>query len=412
MLKLFYSYSHKDAKWRAKLAAHLTVLKSSLLDLTWYDCDILPGRRWEGEISSHIDQADIVVLLVSADFISSEYCAVEAERAIERQSAGEAVVVPVLLSACNLSQSAFEHLQTVPPLDKPIKSWRDKDQAFTEVSRKIEGLASNFAGARMRGKFLSRDYKGFSNLLHLLCDRAPQRESLRAGLLPANRKERRPFIIVLRGAPLDALDRFLTRLREFLLPRFLGEKPGLLSPLIWPELQPERSPFELFASRLEEILPVKPFATQTEMNTSLKTLNPVSLLPSFIGMDEISSDRASMIDLWIRLWEEWPRLPEGRTLIPVLALEGTADDLERESARPMPDTVSWFKSPNLAGVVLPPLSLVKHADFRDWLREDQVRVRFESPERAVERSYTMEKIFPVRMLPLADTHLPRFLELL
>jgi hypothetical protein len=406
MLKLFYSYSSIDAKWRAKLSAHLSSLEPKLLAPGWYDRLVSPGRRWDGEISTHLNDADIIVLLVSADFIKSEYCAAEAERAMERQSAGEAVVVPVMLSHCNLSQSAFEHLQTVPPQDKPIKSWRDKEGALKEVSIKIERLASNITGTRAKQKFLSRSYPELANLLHLLCDRSPQRDSLRGALHPLNRKEGRPFVVIVRGAPHDALDRFMRRLREVLLPRLLGEKPGLLSPLSWPDVYSVQLPFDLFASRLEEVFPVRPFATQEEMNASIKTLSSVSLLPSFVAADTLPKDKSRMIDVWVRLWESWPKLPAERMLIPVLAIESPPEDEHAEN------DILWFGGHSFAGVALPPLEPVRHSDFKDWLREDQVKSRFDSPEHAIERAGRIAQIFPVAMLPLADSHLPRFLELL
>jgi hypothetical protein len=79
---------------------------------------------------------------------------------------------------------------------------------------------------------------------------------------------------------------------------------------------------------------------------------------------------------------------------------------------PIFDNPDWLVQRNVGGVVLPALPPVRHADFKDWLREDLVRSRFDSPEYVIEKAAGIEDDFPVSMLPLAEKHLPRFLELL
>src|SRR5262245_14882000 len=95
---LFYSYSHRDEKLRDALAKHLMLLKRQGLLKEWYDRQIDAGDEWKDEIEANLNSADIILLLVSVDFIASEFCwGKELTRALERHNAGEARVIPVIL---------------------------------------------------------------------------------------------------------------------------------------------------------------------------------------------------------------------------------------------------------------------------------------------------------------------------
>src|SRR5438132_1153332 len=97
-IEIFFSYSHKDQALREKLETHLTLLKREGLISSWHDRKIIAGTEWSGEIDAHLNTAQIILLLVSADFIASSYCSdIEVARAMERHNAGEARVIPVIL---------------------------------------------------------------------------------------------------------------------------------------------------------------------------------------------------------------------------------------------------------------------------------------------------------------------------
>ena len=88
---VFYSYSHRDEDLKSRLDVHLSALRREGLIQSWHDREILPGADWNIEINDAVTRADIVLLLVSADFIASEYCwGVEFTRALERHDKGEA----------------------------------------------------------------------------------------------------------------------------------------------------------------------------------------------------------------------------------------------------------------------------------------------------------------------------------
>jgi hypothetical protein len=139
-LRLFISYSHVDQSRKNELVKHLEPLKRLNLVETWHDGVLKPGDEWEEEILDQLENADIILLLVSIDFINSEFCYDrELERALEPHSEGDAVVIPVILRSCHWQQTPFAKLQALPKEAKAINSWSDRDEAFTNV---IEGIRS------------------------------------------------------------------------------------------------------------------------------------------------------------------------------------------------------------------------------------------------------------------------------
>jgi CheY-like chemotaxis protein len=139
---LFYSYSHEDEALRNELATHLALMRRRGLIDDWHDRQILPGGRWADEIDAALDRADVVLLLISADFVASDYCfGIELTHALERQKAQLADVVPVIVRAVDDWQSApFGHLQALPTDGKPVASWPNRDEAWTAVATGVRRL--------------------------------------------------------------------------------------------------------------------------------------------------------------------------------------------------------------------------------------------------------------------------------
>jgi predicted aspartyl protease len=141
-VRVFYSYSHKDEKLRDKLAAHLDILKRNGIISAWHDRRISAGTGWTGEIDDHLNRADIILLLISAEFIASDYCYdKEMTRAMERHETGEARVIPVILRPCDWAGAPFGKLQGLPKDMKPVTSWTSRDEAFKGVAVGIRKAA-------------------------------------------------------------------------------------------------------------------------------------------------------------------------------------------------------------------------------------------------------------------------------
>ena len=100
------------------------------------------GEEWSDQIDSHLNTADIILLLVSADFIASDYCYEnEMKRAMERHESGDAIVIPVILRPVDWSNAPFAKLQALPKNGKAITTWGNIDEAFTDVAKGIRRLA-------------------------------------------------------------------------------------------------------------------------------------------------------------------------------------------------------------------------------------------------------------------------------
>jgi internalin A len=116
----------------------------------WDDTKIIPGQKWESEILENLERADIIVLLLSNDFISSDYCyQKEFERARERDAAGECVIVPIVVRACPFQKLELGKIQAIQPKGKPIKSATDRDAAWLEVTKQMDRVIARLNKARV-----------------------------------------------------------------------------------------------------------------------------------------------------------------------------------------------------------------------------------------------------------------------
>jgi hypothetical protein len=135
-VEIFFCYAHEDKKYLKKLKKHLTPLQRENLIRIWHDVNISPGAEWEEEIYKHLNMAHIILLLISPDFMASEYCySKEMLRAMARHNQGEAQVIPILLRPTHWKGAPFGKLQALPTNAKPITdpSWVTQDRAFVNV---------------------------------------------------------------------------------------------------------------------------------------------------------------------------------------------------------------------------------------------------------------------------------------
>jgi TIR domain len=148
-LRLFYSYSHKDEAMREVLDTHLALLKREGVIADWHDRKIIAGQEWKGRIDRNLDEADIILLLVSANFLASDYCyEIEMQRALARHQAGEACVIPVIIRAVDWSSAPFAGLQALPKDARPVARWPDRDAAWTDVARGLRRTAEELRKRR------------------------------------------------------------------------------------------------------------------------------------------------------------------------------------------------------------------------------------------------------------------------
>lgn len=138
-LKVFLSYCHEDEDMKKEIDKALIMLKRNEKINTWNDRCLTAGSELGKEILDNLKSADIILLLVSTDFLVSQYCfEKEMQLAIERHKEGSALVIPVILRRCDWLNSELKDLVAVPRDGKPIKSWGDSDEAYYQVKEEIE----------------------------------------------------------------------------------------------------------------------------------------------------------------------------------------------------------------------------------------------------------------------------------
>jgi len=140
--RVFVSYSHRDERQLNELKTHLSLLERLKLIETWYDRRIVAGEHFGEKINENLDSADIILLLVSPDFISSNYCYErEMARALERHERLEARVVPVIVRDVNWKViPGLSKLTAVPKDGKPVPLWPRKDTAWRDVSERVQAM--------------------------------------------------------------------------------------------------------------------------------------------------------------------------------------------------------------------------------------------------------------------------------
>jgi len=136
--KVFISYSHTDEQYCKELITHLSALKRSGFVNIWNDRDIIPGVEWDKCIKKELLDSEIILLLVSSDFIASDYCFdIEIQKAMEKHNNKTAFVIPIIVRPCDWKNLPFSKIQGLPENAKPITTWNNTDEAYLNI---IEGI--------------------------------------------------------------------------------------------------------------------------------------------------------------------------------------------------------------------------------------------------------------------------------
>ncbi|HEU5376403.1 MAG TPA: tetratricopeptide repeat protein [Ktedonobacteraceae bacterium] len=147
-LEIFCSYAHKDEELQKALRAHLSTLEHQGRAFLWHDRLLVAGMDWASTIDEHLNSAALILLLISADFLASNYCyGVEMKRALQRHDASEALVIPVLLRAVEWQDERIARLQALPANARPVTSWDNQDEAFVNIAAGIRKALNHFSPA-------------------------------------------------------------------------------------------------------------------------------------------------------------------------------------------------------------------------------------------------------------------------
>jgi hypothetical protein len=137
-IDVFIAYARKDVAYLNALRIHLRPLDRKNTINIWYDGEIAPGTVWEEQIKTNLHNADIILLLVSAHSLDSDYFYdKEMADALKRHKEEKIIVIPVILSDCTWELTDLRHLQALPKDGKPVKNWGDESSAYANIVREL-----------------------------------------------------------------------------------------------------------------------------------------------------------------------------------------------------------------------------------------------------------------------------------
>lgn len=160
-INVFYSYAQEDKELREQLEKHLSLLRRQGIIIEWHDYQIEPGTNWSQVIDQHLRTSSLILLLVSSDFLASDYCfSFEMQSALERHADGSARVIPVILRPVDLQGAPFAQLPCLPQNALPVTAWTNRDAAFLDVARGIrtaitEIQKGTFASSRLSSPLIN-----------------------------------------------------------------------------------------------------------------------------------------------------------------------------------------------------------------------------------------------------------------
>ena len=143
MKTIFISYSRKDTKWKDRLASHLGVLEDQNLCRLWHDRDISMDQDWFPEINAALNQAHMAIMLITKDFLGSDFIKKEEiPRILERREKGELMAVPLFIMPCAWKQ--VDWLQSIQgfPADGQALAKRKEvyiDEKLAEFTNIVAG---------------------------------------------------------------------------------------------------------------------------------------------------------------------------------------------------------------------------------------------------------------------------------
>jgi predicted NACHT family NTPase len=148
-VEIFCCYAREDQQMLEGLKRHLMPLQRSGQIQIWSDTNLNAAVEWEKELHEHLESADIILLLISSDFIASEYCySTEMMRAIERHDQGTAHVIPILLRSIFWRNAPFAKFQILPTNAKPVTKWSDRNEAFNDITEHVKRVVSELQTQR------------------------------------------------------------------------------------------------------------------------------------------------------------------------------------------------------------------------------------------------------------------------
>lgn len=435
-VKIFISYAHKDEELRKELDEHLSNLQRQKLISGWHDRQIVAGQEWATQIDEALNEAQIILLLISSSFINSDYCyAKEMLRAIERHEAKDSIVIPIILRDCDWQGAPFSKLQALPKNAKPIKSWPDRDEAWTDVARGIRRAVEEFARVtqfpsgptstipdeteplpqfdsqhaitdlKASNKFVKPpDVTKLPALLPYLCDRSQQEAKLMQALRQHRQAQsRRPVVCLLHGNKYESHVEFLDRMRKGELEKALSRTGKPMEPKEFSLREPQTA----FASppgfwwELAVALGVHDtdYEAQEACLLYLKQNEEPLIVTLELSTKLFKKPGADLLKGFLQACEAWEDLPPNRALLLCVCFhyepgeqprwfdfklkqQRQAEEQLQQLLRKLEEDFSAH--PKICGVALPELLSLAEDDIYAWHRKHQISERYQIKKKWLE----------------------------
>ena len=349
-VKIFCSYAHKDEPLREALDPHFALLRRQGIATFWSDKELYAGSDWASQIDHNLRTANVVLLLLSAHFINSDYCIdIELRQAAERHLRREAVLIPVVLQPCNWERvrltcdgGEFDlgKVQALPAGARPVTKWRNRQEAFDNIADGVLKIVEQLsAGAATWGETTvalparaSAPAAPVPELLPYLCDRAAQETLLRRAVhgWRARGLAKRPLVCVVHGGDDEALDMFKRRLHEVTLPALLsaraegdggeplydpecGRLEDLFVPLPPSFIEPE-VPFDFLQAEVGVPVADNMYATPESVADALSSKDVPTLFHSHLASRDWGGDGERIVGAFLDFWGGLPDVKAGRVL--------------------------------------------------------------------------------------------------
>jgi len=136
-VRVFISYSHRDKQYRDELLRHLAPLRLMGLISDLHDGKLTAGADWSTELREYLESSPVILLLVSNDYLSSQFAMAEMQRAMERGREGTARVVAIIARPCAWQKSPFAQFNVLPAGGKPVSTFKDRDKIWVVIVEAI-----------------------------------------------------------------------------------------------------------------------------------------------------------------------------------------------------------------------------------------------------------------------------------
>jgi len=314
-VEVFISFSQEDKRLLSLLEKSLAVLQRQRIINVSHGDRIEPGKDSVREISRLMENARIILLLVSDDFLESAYSySADLARALERHARREAQVIPIILRPCDWEGTEFNGLAALPEGARPVSSWATQKEAFASVAKAIRSLILGRVeiGTPKPAGHFKREIPA---LLPYLCNRVEQENELSAIFSAGSASPHRPFVCIVHGYEDECHDMYMSRLQQSFLPKLLREglTDGLpLNDIFLPfpsRVWDAEQDFNLLRGALAEEVADRRHASDEEIAKALSQFRTPVIIYSYLSAEMWGPHYPDLLDAFINYWSVFPDLP-------------------------------------------------------------------------------------------------------